>query len=115
MTYPVGEQPTAFRCVVCGHGKCLVAYASAVVYGPLTDREVDPYTVHEWDLFEDSIDCTVHPGAIIEGKVRGRYLRWLTCSDCSGSGRVLRGFSRVPCETCVGVGALWTKAVMVDA
>ena len=81
----------AYRCTECGHGEKLWAWAGCNAYGPLAadgaglDEHED---VWEWGVYEDSIQCTEHPGAMLESFADGQWCRWWSCPKCGGRGRV---------------------------
>lgn len=83
-----------YRCAACGHGEKLWAYAGANAYGPLAadGASLDEHeAVEEWGIYEDSIQCTEHPGAILESFVGGQWCRWWSCPQCKGGGYVTYG------------------------
>jgi len=83
------QEASVYRCVPCGHGTHLEAWGNASVHGPLAaDGEIEGYDWDElWQVHEDSIQCTGHPGAALEKKIGGRWHRWWNCPRCHGSGR----------------------------
>lgn len=81
----------AYRCAECKSWRNLMAWAVALVEGPLNERGglvqydyVDDCGVLE----EDSIHCTRHIDAEIERFQGGRWCRWWSCPMCKGRGRV---------------------------
>jgi hypothetical protein len=83
-----------YRCAECGNGEKLWAWAGANVYGPLAadgSELMEHEAVEEWGIHEDSIQCTEHPGAVIEMFNRGKWCRWWFCPKCGGRGRVAVG------------------------
>lgn len=94
-----------YRCTECGHGKRIWAYAGASVYGPLSadGSDLDEHqAVEEWGIHKDSIQCTEHPGAMLERFVDGKWCRWWFCPKCRGGGTVRYGgqYGREYSSTC---------------
>jgi hypothetical protein len=87
-------EPSVYRCADCGHGRRLSAWAHANLYGPLgADGEISEYDgIEPWeDPIEESIDCSRHPGAIIEKFTNGEWCRWWRCPKCGGLGYLTYG------------------------
>lgn len=86
---PAAASQEVYRCAECGHGKHLAAWGSASVHGPLSaGGEIESYDWDEvWEVHEDSIQCAVHPGAVLEKSIVGRWCRWWICSRCDGKTR----------------------------
>jgi hypothetical protein len=82
----VHDGDSVYRCADCGHGRHLWAWAGANAYGPLaTNGELEYYEdVDEWGIHEDSIQCSEHPGAVIEHSIDGQWHRWWSCARCHG-------------------------------
>jgi hypothetical protein len=82
-------ETSVYRCADCGHGKHLMAWAPANVYGPLgPDGELAEDTdVWTDGIHEDSIQCCEHPSAIIEHWAGGEWCRWWRCPWCWGDGK----------------------------
>lgn len=80
----------AYRCAECKSWRHLVAWAAALIEGPLdADGDLVRYDyVEDCYLHEDSIHCTKHMSAGIEMFRSGRWCRWWTCDRCGGVGRV---------------------------
>lgn len=59
-------------------------------------------------LYEDSIQCDLHPSAIIEKRVGNRFFRWQPCAHCDGTGKIHPGsrYERV-CGDCKSRGGDW--------
>ena len=80
----------AYRCAECKSWRHLMAWAAALIEGPLDaagnlasyDYAEDCY------LHEDSIHCTKHMDAPIEMFRKGRWCRWWSCPKCRGCGRI---------------------------
>jgi hypothetical protein len=84
-------EASVYRCVHCGDGKRLMAWAPANVYGPVAaDGDLAQHD-DVWDMdgvHEDSIQCTEHPDCGIEKYVDGKWCCWWNCPKCKGTGRV---------------------------
>ncbi len=94
-----GTAAGVYRCVPCGHGGHLTAWATASVHGPLgADGHVTTYDYdEETDLHEDSIQCTVHPDEVLEKHIDGVWCRWWSCFRCGGTGRADPDRGRYAC------------------
>lgn len=81
---------SVYRCVTCGHGRNLMAWAPANVYGPLgPDGELAEDTdVWTDGIHEGSIQCREHPDGPYEKQVDGVWCRFWQCPECKGTGRV---------------------------
>ncbi len=105
-----------WRCAECRNGNHLTAWAQACTYGPLNKNgELERHDdVADCFIFDDSIQCDLHPGAAIELKVNGRYRSFVRCDTCKGIGRVPRyGYdnhyaNKISCRDCHGAGGTWT-------
>ena len=101
-------QEGAFRCSDCGHGRRLSAWAGANVYGRLDERgEVDWTDGEQFELYESSIQCDLHPNAPLERKVNGRWSRWVNCSASNCREGREAGYSHKRCESCDGNLGRW--------
>lgn len=80
----------AYRCAECKSLKHLVAWASALIEGPLDERgQLASYDyVEDTGLQEDSIHCTRHIDAAVELFRGGLWCRWWSCPQCRGTRRV---------------------------
>jgi hypothetical protein len=85
-----GPAKGVYHCAECGHWRNLRAYAAAVVYGPLgADGDLECYSdIDDYEVEEDSIQCTEHPDAALEKFTGGAWCRWWQCPTCQGRGRV---------------------------
>jgi hypothetical protein len=87
-------EPSVYRCADCGHGRKLWAYAYACVSGPLgADGVLSEHQSVDTteDPIEASIQCTRHPGSVIEMSVNGEWCRVWNCPECNGYGYIRRG------------------------
>lgn len=91
-------ETSVYRCVPCGHGRDLMAWAPANVYGPLgADGELAGDTdVWTYGIHEDSIQCSKHPDAMIEMCAGGVWCRWWRCPWCDGDGKSCEAGFRPP-------------------
>jgi hypothetical protein len=84
------DETSTYRCVRCGHGKHLMAWAPACAYGPVAAdgslAQLDD--VEDDGIHEDSIQCREHPDGPIEKRVDGKWCCWWNCPKCGGRGRV---------------------------
>jgi len=89
MTERTKTAGSVYRCAECRHGRHLTAWGSASVHGPLgADGEIDYCDWDEvWQVHEVSIQCTSHPGAVLEKFIGGLWCRWWSCPRCTGDGR----------------------------
>ena len=80
----------AYRCAECKSWRHLLAWAAALIEGPLgADGNLTEYQyVEDCYLHEDSIHCTKHANAPIEMFHKGRWCRYWSCPKCQGRGRV---------------------------
>lgn len=80
----------AYRCAECKSWRHLMAWAAALIEGPLdADGNLARYDYEEdCYLHEDSIHCTRHMDAPIELFREGRWCRWWSCPRCKGCGRI---------------------------
>jgi len=80
----------AYRCAECRSWRHLMAWAAALIEGPLdANGDLARYDyVEDCYLHTDSIHCTRHMDARIEMFLNGRWCRWWSCPGCRGSGRV---------------------------
>lgn len=113
-----------YRCVGCGHGRKLTAWAHTNVYGRLlADGSVEESYSDQWETREDSIECREHLApafdAIVEKRGPEGWMRWGDCPDCAGSGRVPyeyeNGLGRTitrttTCDACYATGVRWSVA-----
>jgi hypothetical protein len=80
----------AYRCAECKSWRHLMAWAPALIEGPLDERgDLARYDYVEdcGGLHEDSIHCTKHIDEPIEMFLDGRWCRWWSCPQCHGAGR----------------------------
>jgi hypothetical protein len=84
------DAQSVYRCAECGHGQRLEAIAGANVSGPLAaDGDLESYdSIEDTGIYEDSIQCSDHPGAPVEKSIAGQWCQWWFCPDCGGTGRV---------------------------
>jgi hypothetical protein len=89
----------AYRCAQCRTHRYLMAWAAALVEGPLgADGELTEYTwVEDCYLHADSIHCTRHIDAPVEKFRDGHWCRWWSCPTCGGKG-VTGGSRDYPCN-----------------
>lgn len=80
----------AYRCARCRSWRHLLAWAAALVEGPLDaeGKMIDYGYVEDCYLHEDSIHCTRHIDAPVEMFHQGRWCRWWSCPRCRGWRRV---------------------------
>jgi hypothetical protein len=81
----------------------LTAWAGCNAYGPVAvhGHELERHdAVEEWGIHEDSIECAVHPGSVIEKTVCGEWRRWWVCPGCNGRG-----------GTRVSYGGVWSRCL----
>lgn len=81
-------EASVYRCVECGHGKHLMAWAPASAYGPVAADGDLAQLDDVWDdgVHEDSLECSKHPHAVIEKHVDGQWCRPWVCRRCDGKG-----------------------------
>lgn len=81
----------AYRCAECKSWRHLMAWAVALVEGPLNEHgELAAYDYVDdcGVLEEDSIHCAKHIDSGIELFQDGQWCRWWACTRCKGRGRV---------------------------
>lgn len=105
-----------WRCETCGHGRRLTAVAGVNVYGELgRDGLVSLINDEQFELYDSSVQCTLHPGDPLQRWFDGHWTRWVPCDNCKGT-----GIGRTPmpftnpynpdfrsCEECSGRGGAW--------
>jgi hypothetical protein len=91
----MAEPQSAYRCVPCGHGRHLTAWAGANIHGPLgADGKLAEYGYTEdTGIREGSIQCDEHPDGMLEKLINGTWHQWWQCPECHGKGRTRAGES----------------------
>jgi hypothetical protein len=120
-----------WRCGHCGNSDQLEACAGATVSGKLLpDGSVTESDSSQHTLFEDSIQCNLHPQGpdhLLERWFDGAWTRWVPCTHavpdrrdgfgleyrCDGGAWVRYGQTLGRCPECDGEGGHWRP--LVDA
>jgi hypothetical protein len=76
----------AYRCAECKTWRHLMAWAAALIEGPLDAKgELAEYGwVEDCYLHEDSIHYTRHMDSAVEKFHNGQWCRWWSCPRCGG-------------------------------
>lgn len=105
----------AYRCVECGDGEHLTAYAQSVSFGSLAADGGDLSSIDHTDtcfVFDDSVSCSRHGETEVEALVEGVWSVWSRCAECEGKGRRVMNFGRTfwKCDACNGEGGHFVPA-----